>query len=329
MGEADHADELSVLRPLLNVCDTEFYSTRDGFSAFREVVATAFMPWIIENKSESDFSARIVSLSGEFGSFSRTKMTPLTGIRTKSEISKSPERCLYANYVISGKLIVEQNGIVTTAEKGDLVIYDSMLPVRHLKLGDGPFEDLAFSISKDQIGTPNKIFENVAIPNAMIIAPLASCFTLLSQNISSASPDELGAIGAACAALLPVAGAHSKDAQSCEVSEISSNHYTRELINFINAHIGDIELSPGMAAENLGISVRYVHKQFAMRGTTFGKYVTAKRLELISHDLVSSMGRHQPIFALAFRWGFNDLSTFIRSFKKRFGCSPREYRSKF
>jgi len=319
----------SPYKPFLNICDTEFYSTRDGFAAFREVVSKAFMPWLMEKKSESDFRARIVSFSGEFGSLCRTTMTPLAGLRNASELSKSPERCLYANYVISGKLVVEQNGLVTTAEKGDLIIYDSILPVKHLKLGEGPFEDLAFSISKDRLGMPDTIFSNIAVPKTKIISPLASCFSFLSQNISSASPEELGAIGAACAALLPVAAGCSMDAEEREVSKISAGHYARELTQFIDAHISDIELSPGMAAENLGISVRYVHKQFAMDGTTFGNYVTAKRLELISHDLVSPMGRQQPIFALAFRWGFNDLSTFIRSFKKRFGCTPREYRAKF
>jgi AraC-like DNA-binding protein len=312
---------------LLNICDTEFCSNRDGFSSFRDAVATAFMPWLIERHPEGDFSARIVSLSGEFGSFSRTKMTPLTGLRTKSEISRSPERCLYANYVISGRLVVEQGDIVTTAEEGDLVVYDSTLPVKHHKLGNEPFQDLAFKISKQRLGMPDRRFENVAIPRTRIIAPLASCFSLLSQSVSSFQPEELTAVGEACAALLPVAVGLAESAPHGE--ELSSSYYVRELIKFIDSNIGDIELSPGMAAENLGISVRYVHKQFAGLGTTFSKYVTAKRLDLISLDLVSPPGRSQPIFALAYRWGFNDLSTFIRSFKKRFGCSPREYRTKF
>lgn len=318
-------------KPFLNICDTEFYSARDGFAAFREVVSKAFMPWQIEKESEADFRARIVTFSGEFGSFSRTIMSPLTGIRNAAEISKSPERCMYASYVISGRVAVEQNGTLTTADKGDLVIFDSTLPVRHLKIGDEPYEDVAFNIRKERLGMSEAIFNNIVVPKTKIIAPLASCLSFVSQNISSATPDELSAIGAACAALLPVAAGCSNDDQGSQVSNMSGGqgHYARELMLFIDANIGDIELSPGMAAKNLGISVRYVHKQFAMYGTTFGNYVTAKRLELISHDLVSPMGRHQPIFALAYRWGFNDLSTFIRSFKKRFGCTPREYRAKF
>lgn len=317
-------------KTIVSVCDTEFYSARDGFSAFREIVAAAFMPWFMDHKSDEEFSARIVSMSGEFGSLSRTKMTPLLGLRNKSEISKSPESCLYANYIISGRLVVTQQDVTVTAEKGDLVLYDSTLPVKHLKLSDAPFEDLAFSIPKDRIGRPDKRFENVLVSKVDIIPPLASCFTFLSQNISSAQPEELAALGGACAALLPICAGRSSELLTGGLSEDSANnHYARELIRFVDTHIADAELSPTMAANNLGISVRYVHKQFAMLGTTFSSHVTARRLERISYDLISGVGGHQPIFVLAYRWGFNDLSTFIRSFKKKFGCSPREYRSKF
>ena len=75
-------------------------------------------------------------------------MTPLTGIRNKVEISKSPEDWLYANYVMSGQLFVEQGDQVTTANAGDLIVFDSTLPLKHVKVGDGVFEDLTFSIPK-------------------------------------------------------------------------------------------------------------------------------------------------------------------------------------
>jgi AraC-like DNA-binding protein len=255
-------------------------------------------------------------------------MSPLTGFRNKSELSKSPERCLYANYVLSGQLFIEQGDKVTAANKGDLIIFDSTLPVKHIKVGDGVFEDLTFSISKEQIGSADQVFENVLVPASKISAPLAGCFTFLSQNIISAHPEELVAVGAAFAALLPVAAGYCTDDRPHELIDLTPNRYDREMLKFIDHHIADEALTPSAAAEHLGISVRYVHKRFATFGTTFSSYVRAKRLELIRHDLVSEGGRHQPIFALAFRWGFNDLSTFIRAFKKEFGCTPREYRAR-
>jgi AraC-like DNA-binding protein len=313
----------------LQICDTEYYSTREGFSAFREAVAGAFMPWSMKPTTAREFGGRIASLSTAAGSFARTRMTPLTGERNKHEISRSPEDCLYANYVLSGQLFIEQGDRITTANKGDLIVFDSSLPLRHVKVGDGVFEDLTFSIPKRQMENYQKIFENIAVPKSKIMLPLLNCFTFITENIFSAPPEELAAIGAACGALLPLAAQYSADHPQPNRIGSEPNRYDREMMIFIDHHIAEETLTPGAAAEHLGISVRYVHKRFAKFGTSFSNYVMAKRLELVCRDLVSDIGRHQPIIALAFRWGFSDISTFIRAFKKKFGCTPREYRAKF
>jgi AraC family transcriptional regulator, positive regulator of tynA and feaB len=312
----------------VDVCDTEFYPVREGFAAFRQAIAGAFLPWIMEGPSDSEFTARIASFSTEVGSFGHTRMSPLTGIRNKAELAKSPEQCLYANYVMSGELFVEQGDTITAAKKGDLVIFDSTLPVRHVKVGDDAFEDLTFSISKNHIGSVGQIFKNFVVPHSMILPPLAGCFKFLSQNILSASPEELLAVGAACAALLPLAAGYCRDDHRNEVLDHASKRYDREMLKFIHHSLADERLSPNAVAEHLGISVRYVHKRFAAFGMTFGNYVRSKRLELVRHDLISEAGGNQPISVVAFRWGFSDLSTFIRAFKKEFGCTPREYRDR-
>jgi AraC-like DNA-binding protein len=46
-------------------------------------------------------------------------------------------------------------------------------------------------------------------------------------------------------------------------------------------------------------------------------------------DLVSSASRALPIFAIVYKWGFNDLSTFNRAFKNKFGRPPSRVRAEF
>ena len=70
-----------------------------------------------------------------------------------------------------------------------------------------------------------------------------------------------------------------------------------------------------------------MHKIFASLGTTFSSYITQKRLERVGLDLVSPSCRHETIFSVAYRWGFMNLSTFIRLFKKHYGCTPSEFRT--
>jgi AraC family transcriptional activator of tynA and feaB len=316
----------------VNVCDTEYCSLNKGFPAFRDAISSAFMPWMLEYKSEMEFDGRMTWMASDSGTIARVKMSPVIAVRRNAEIAKSSLDCFYANYVLAGDLAVEQSGRTATAKRGDIVVYDSNLPVKITERSTGLYEDLAFRIPKAkliQVQAAYDLLNNVVIPADKMIAPLSSCLAFLSQNLLTASSQELGALYDMCTTLLPVAAGHSENRGELSEEAPPSNYYTRELIEFINSNIGNTELSPRSAADHLGISVRYVHKQFAARGTTFGTYVMAKRLDLVRHDLISEASRHQPIFVLAYRWGFNDLSTFIRAFKKKFGCSPRQYRFKF
>jgi AraC-like DNA-binding protein len=317
----------------LDICDTEYCSRSGGFSAFRDAISGAFMPWMIDYKSEIEFEARMLCVSSESGTIARVRMSPVVAVRRSFEIAKSSVDCLYGNYIISGELHVEQHGHTAIAKRGDIVLYDSALPVKLTELNNGAYEDLAIRIPRTklaQIPNGETVLDNVVITADQMMSPLSSCLTFLTENLLTASAEELTALQDTCAALLPVAAGHVTHRREHPEDVASpSNYYMRELMRYIGSNIGDAALSPRSAADHLGISVRYVHKQFAANGTTFGTYVMAKRLDLVRQDLISEACRHQPIFALAYRWGFNDLSTFIRAFKKKFGCSPRQYRLKF
>jgi AraC family transcriptional regulator, positive regulator of tynA and feaB len=311
----------------ISVCDTDQMTLREGFAAFREAIADAFMPWSFESPQTNQFRACLETFSNDAGSFGQTKISPLVGLRTNVEISRSPEECLYANYVLAGQLHIEQGDRVTSANPGELIIYDSALPLKHTKLGEPRFEDLAFSIPKALIGAEKKRFQNTGVPAHNIIAPLSGCFSYLANPLIALPYDELEAVASACASLLPFAiGWISGDTPALE-SATATNHYEKALLTFIDDQLDNPELSPRMAAQQLGISTRYVHKRFAALGTTFGNYVRTKRLDGVRKDLLSLADR-QPNSELAYRWGFTDVSTFLRAFKRHFGCTPREFRSK-
>jgi AraC-like DNA-binding protein len=131
----------------------------------------------------------------------------------------------------------------------------------------------------------------------------------------------------ACVSLLPVAIAHSNRNESKEAGTSKASHLLSALLDFVNKHIPSADLSPQVAALNVGISVRYVHKLFAARNTTFASYVNLKRLELVRKEMISPLCRNLAISTVAYRCGFNDLSTFNRSFKRHYGVTPREFRA--
>lgn len=73
-----------------------------------------------------------------------------------------------------------------------------------------------------------------------------------------------------------------------------------------------------------GLTVRQAQRMFASTGTTFTDFVLEQRLLLSRRLLLQESARHRKISDIAFTAGFNDLSYFHRSFKKRFGLTPSD-----
>jgi len=316
----------------LKIWDTQYCSPREAFSLFREGICSNFMPWSPEFKSDQGFEARIEGRAFEKGSAARVVMTPLVASRNKQNVAASPLDGIYGNFVLSGEVLVEQAGRVTIARRGDLVLYHTGLPVMLTERGGQHYEDLAFlfprrsfSFSDEQAG----LFRSTVLSQNRMMGPLASCLTYLAGNLATDPEEGLNAVFDACVSLLPVAAGCFKRPQNDESFSVPAKYLLREIMEFINRDISNVDLSPGRAAEHYGISARYVHKLFAASGSTFGSYVVAKRLEHIRSDLLSPLCRNQPISTLAYRWGFNGISSFNRAFKNRFGCSPTRFRAQF
>ena len=90
--------------------------------------------------------------------------------------------------------------------------------------------------------------------------------------------------------------------------------------------LADPDLDVDAVAADAGISPRYLRRLFAAENDHFGNYLKARRLERCHADLASPLHAQLGISEIAFRWGFNDAAHFSRSFRSRFGITPREHR---
>jgi AraC family transcriptional activator of tynA and feaB len=107
--------------------------------------------------------------------------------------------------------------------------------------------------------------------------------------------------------------------------------YSREerrhaVLTYIDAHLLEANLTARRVAGALGISARCVQITFAAMGTTPSAYIQSRRLDHAACELAQTR-RNAPVTVIAFDSGFNDLSTFCRLFRRKFGVAPREYRA--
>jgi AraC-like DNA-binding protein len=90
--------------------------------------------------------------------------------------------------------------------------------------------------------------------------------------------------------------------------------------------LGDPALAPGDVARRIAISPRYLHRLFAERGTTFGRWLLERRLERGRDVLRDPAHADRAIGDIAYSVGFADPSYFARAFKARYGTTPRTAR---
>lgn len=97
---------------------------------------------------------------------------------------------------------------------------------------------------------------------------------------------------------------------------------------YIETRIGDPALCLDDVAAHAQISTSYVRKLFAAEGARFSAFVLQTRLEMVARALTDPATCGDPVSVVASACGFNDVSYFNRAFRKRYGCTPSDWRSR-
>ncbi len=87
------------------------------------------------------------------------------------------------------------------------------------------------------------------------------------------------------------------------------------------------ELSLGWLAQRVGISERQLERDFRASGTGFVRELRDRRLRLACEMMTVAQRAGWPvqITEIVLASGFRDLSNFNRAFRRRQGCTPRDY----
>lgn len=100
----------------------------------------------------------------------------------------------------------------------------------------------------------------------------------------------------------------------------------RAMFDLIDDQLCDPGFDTRAIAARLGVSTRYIQLLFAELATTPSAYIQDKRLQRAASRLERE-GTGTTITSVAFDVGFNDLSSFCRSFRRRYAVSPSDYRA--
>lgn len=144
--------------------------------------------------------------------------------------------------------------------------------------------------------------------------------------------------GAGAGALPAMAGAHLIDLASMAIGANRDDWVMAQARGGRAAHLALIQqhveqdytdsgLSLARLAARMGLSPAYLRKILASNGQRFSRLLLDTRLTAASRMLQDTRHAARPISQIIYAVGFNDISYFNRTFRTRFGMTPRDMRA--
>jgi AraC-like DNA-binding protein len=244
---------------------------------------------------------------------------------TRHSVHRSPSACgpeMGILKVISGRTRLEQGGQSFDLAPSSIILFDNSRPYQLDIYED--FEHTVFLLDREDWSPEALAFERYGY-KCLPESPFTKILGGLLENIARTAPEMTAAQLQQIAhpvtqfALIAMHGD----------SETKADGRTRQFLfqricADIRNRLSDPDLTPIDLAQRHRISLRYLHKIFAMNGMSVMGFVRHERLAKCSADM-RRCPREEKLATIAARWGFDDYTSFRRAFALRYGVSPSAF----
>lgn len=317
---------LDVVRELvMPYWTTQDLPSHQQFSFWRDVLCEAYIALNPTRKHKGGFSGSVSATLMADVNVTRFSTEEHRVVRGAAEIRRTPLEYYFVNMQVRGEALAKQRGREVVVGPGEFYIVDSTEPYDLDFHSDT--EIFSYRIPKRVL---DPLLKNPAASTAIRVSRETAMgkFTvdfLHSVLESAAAIPETGHASVSGMIVDLVALSLGGSAEAAEVAGGSARHAVlNSVIKYVEDSLHDPALSIDSVCRKFKISPRNLHRVFEASEMTFGEMIRVKRLERSAQELSRCPGR--PVSSVAFACGFNDVSYFNRSFRKRFDCSPTEYR---
>ena len=228
-----------------------------------------------------------------------------------------------------GSAVMAQDGRAAVLNPGDMVLIDSAKPSEFIFSGSYS-QQLSLHLPRVEM---NRRFASMTTAGVSISArdPIARAMhaVLAKMFMKGDHDDAFNYLGEAFLSLL---GAALAERSAAAMPVASGRNQSQEqlltaALERIDKCFNDPEFLVSKLAGELGISQRHLQRLFQLIDETPTERLLARRLDFARTRLLQRiMGWERgAVSAIAYESGFNDLSYFIRAFRKRFGAAPGHY----
>lgn len=228
---------------------------------------------------------------------------------------------------LEGDIRVHQAGRLCDLTRGSFTFIDGMVPHR-LEI-DQSFHHLVLQFPKTTF-MPALLHKAVALHADVrnpVNQPFFDCVSAIWQAAGNLHPLQHAAALRALIALSQLTTPISNAAKTEDMPVRAL-----KAIEFIEQNLGEAWLCPQAVADAQGVSRRYLDELFESQEHRLQGWIWERRLQRAAEELAvddrSRSKLSKNILQIALDLGFKTPSHFSRTFAKRFGMSPRDYRQK-
>ncbi|GAA0211697.1 helix-turn-helix domain-containing protein [Actinomadura nitritigenes] len=254
--------------------------------------------------------------------------TPHSVHRTPGLIRRDDPEHYRVVLAVSGTVLLGQDGRTARLRGGDLAIYDFSRPYELVY--DSAVQLAVFSFARAMLTVPaDAVRRLAAVPiaaeggTAALAAPL---LRRVAEDAGTYDPASAARLPAVVMDLLDMTIAERTSQVAALVPETRERVLLRRVHAFVERHLGDTGLGPGMIAAAHHVSLRHLHRLFESQDTTVAAWIRHRRLERCRRDLTDPAMAAESVSGIAARWGLPDPAHFSRLFRRAYGASPAEYR---
>lgn len=294
---------------------------------WNDAACASFTPIVSDPLDLRNFTGRLSRTRVGDMSLAEVYSDAQTVRHLRSHVARSRAAMFFLHMQLEGESINRQDGREARLGPGDFTLCDTTRPYEML------FEraNLMFVV-----GIPDTVLRrHLACPESVVAVPMSG-----NSGLSGLLSHFLRDFWARChedfdpavapritrAILDLMASAYTVVPHShSDRSSLATAHRIR-IVNYIEAHLGDPDLTPMRVAAACKMTPRYLHHLFSHESETVARYILRRRLEECSRSLTIAAQRGRTVTSIAFDYGFNSPTHFGRVFRARFGITPREYR---
>jgi AraC-like DNA-binding protein len=306
----------------------------ERFSFWWENVAQSVVSVDASSSHAADFSAELQGAVLGSVSVTRVRCAPFVARRTPRLIAQSDPGHYQLSLSLRGRSGLQQARREAALGPLDLTLFDSSKPFQAWtgseSCPDGfPSDGITVQFPRTMLPLKaDQVSQLLAVPVSArqgIGALLVPMLTRLARNREQHTPADGTRLSSVVVDLIAAVLAQRLQ------EPLSSPEGDRRIMlvrvqAFIEANLGDSDLTPPTVASAHHVSTRHLHSLFRQEGSTVAGWIRSRRLDRCRRDLADPLLDALPVAAVCTRWGFRHPAHFSRLFRDAYGIPPAEFR---